>query len=36
MAVAQGKGKGGEIKSKKFLQEVQRIGSLWKPGMTAV
>ena len=33
MAVASGKGVGGEITSQKFIQEVQRIGEAWKPGI---
>lgn len=33
MAVAQGKGKGGQITSKKFIQEVERIGESWKVGI---
>ena len=33
MAVASGKGKGGKITSKKFVQEVQRIGDVWRPGI---
>ncbi|KAL9128003.1 MAG: hypothetical protein Q9217_003229 [Psora testacea] len=36
MAVAHGKGKSGEIKSKNFIQEVRRIGGLWKPGMSTL
>ena len=36
MAVASGKGKGGQITSKKFIGEVRRIGELWKPGMNVV
>ena len=32
MAVAQGKGKGGEITSPRFLREVRRIGEVWKLG----
>ena len=34
MAVASGKGKGGQITSKRFIAEVKRIGELWKPGAT--
>jgi hypothetical protein len=33
MAVAAGKGKGGQITSKNFIQEVKRIGDAWKPGI---
>ncbi|KAL9634618.1 MAG: hypothetical protein Q9164_003987 [Protoblastenia rupestris] len=36
MAVAHGKGKSGEIKSKIFIREVRRIGELWKPGMSTI
>ena len=36
MAVAQGKGKSSEIRSKTFIQEVQRIGETWKPGLSVV
>jgi hypothetical protein len=32
MAVAAGKGKGGEIRSRRFVGEVKRIGDVWKPG----
>ena len=34
MAVAGGKGKGGQITSKRFIREVKRIGEVWKPGAT--
>ena len=33
MAVASGKGKSGQITSKKFIAEVKRIGESWKPGI---
>ena len=36
MAVAAGKGKGGEIKSPRFITEVKRIGEIWRPGMANV
>lgn len=36
MAVKQGKVKGGEITSKKFLGEVRRIGEGWKPGLSTL
>ena len=36
MAAAGGKGKGGRITSKKFIQEVKRIGDTWRPGMSAL
>ncbi|KAL6715055.1 hypothetical protein ACLMJK_007316 [Lecanora helva] len=36
MAVASGKGKGGQITSKRFIQEVNRIGENWKPGISAL
>lgn len=36
MAVAGGRGNGGQITSKRFIQEVQRIGDVWKPGMSTV
>lgn len=36
MAVASGKGKGGQITSKKFIQEVKRIGDNWRPGTSAL
>ena len=32
MAVASGKGKSGKITSKIFIEEVKRIGEVWKPG----
>lgn len=35
MAVAQGKGRGGRITSKKFIQEVEGIGASWKLGINA-
>ncbi|KAL9131522.1 MAG: hypothetical protein Q9175_006746 [Cornicularia normoerica] len=34
MAVASGRGKGGQITSKRFIEEVKRIGEIWKPGMS--
>ena len=36
MTVASGRGNGGQITSKKFIQEVKRIGEVWKPGMSIV
>lgn len=36
MAAASGKGNGGQITSKKFIQEVKRIGEVWKPGLSTV
>ena len=36
MAVASGKGKGGQIKSRRFIREVERIAQAWKPGLTVV
>jgi len=36
MAVANGKGKGGEIKSPRFIREVKRIGETWRPGMSTI
>ena len=36
MAVASGGAKSGQIKSKRFIEEVKRIGETWKPGMSVV
>ena len=36
MAVASGGVKGSQITSKKFIDEVKRIGETWKPGMSVV
>ncbi|KAI4190473.1 MAG: hypothetical protein L6R41_000778 [Letrouitia leprolyta] len=36
MAAQSGKGKGGEITSKKFILEVKRIGDTWRPGLEKV
>ena len=36
MAVAKGGVKGTQITSKKFIEEVSRIGETWKPGMSVV
>lgn len=36
MAVASGKGKGGQITSRKFIQEVKRIGENWRPGIASL
>lgn len=36
MAVASGKGKGGEIKSPRFVREVKRIGETWRPGLSNI
>ncbi len=33
MAVAGGKGKGGEIRSPRFVREVRRVGENWKVGV---
>ena len=36
MAVASGRVKGSQITSKRFIEEVKRIGETWKPGMSVV
>ena len=36
MAVANGSVKGSQITSKRFIDEVKRIGETWKPGMSVV
>ncbi|KAG8528120.1 uncharacterized protein KY384_007036 [Bacidia gigantensis] len=36
MAVAHGRGKGAEIKSKKFINEVQQIGQRWTTGLSTL
>ena len=38
MGMAGGKGRGdwGEIKSKRFVGEVRRVGEVWRVGMTTV
>lgn len=36
VAVASGRRKGSQITSKKFIDEVERIGETWKPGMSVV
>ena len=36
MAVASGRVQGAQIKSKRFIEEVKRIGEIWKPGMSVV
>ena len=36
MAVASGRGKSSQIKSKKFIAEVERIGMTWKPGISVI
>lgn len=36
MSTANGKGKGGEITSPRFIAEVRRIGEKWRPGMGVV
>ncbi|KAL8938315.1 MAG: hypothetical protein Q9211_003266 [Gyalolechia sp. 1 TL-2023] len=36
MAAQSGRGKGGEITSKKFIIEVKRIGDTWRPGLEKV
>ncbi|KAA6410252.1 MAG: DASH complex subunit Dad2 [Lasallia pustulata] len=34
ITVANGRGKGGEITSRRFIAEVKRIGETWAPGVT--
>ena len=36
MAVASGRGKSSQIKSKKFMAEVERIGMTWRPGISVI
>ncbi|KAL8943084.1 MAG: hypothetical protein Q9216_001284 [Gyalolechia sp. 2 TL-2023] len=36
MAAQSGRGKGGEITSKKLILEVKRIGDTWKPGLEKI
>ena len=36
MAVASGRVNGGQITSKRFVEEVRRIGKVWRPGMSVV
>ena len=36
MAVANGSVKGSQITSKRFIDEVKRIGEAWKPGTSVV
>ncbi|KAL8669718.1 MAG: hypothetical protein Q9168_005702 [Polycauliona sp. 1 TL-2023] len=36
MAAANSRGSVGEITSKRFIAEVQRIGSVWRPGLDKV
>ncbi|MCJ1356035.1 MAG: hypothetical protein MMC33_006029 [Icmadophila ericetorum] len=36
MAVATSKGKSGQITSRKFIAEVERIGMAWRPGVTSI
>lgn len=36
MAVANGSVKGSQITSKRFIDDVNRIGEAWKPGMSVV
>ncbi|MCJ1380524.1 hypothetical protein MMC17_003632 [Xylographa soralifera] len=33
MAAREGRGKGSQITSRKFIEEVERIGMVWRPGM---
>lgn len=36
MGMAQGKGSGGAITSKKFIAEVRRVGEVWRVGLVTV